>query len=364
MPSLTIGIDGSFLARDDRGMGRSIRAILDCWKTTVQHRMVLLCHQRRHLAGLKRYADAGWEVKLASQAPSLDVCWFPWSRVDWETPCPRVAFIHDVVPFTGFHTDAHRQADQRRLRQAAARATRVMTNSQFSRMEILRHLVPANETIDVVPLAYDPAVFHDRPLEGALPAGLTPRGYMLYVGNLEPRKNLHGLLEALALGKVELPLALVCPRPTQTLPERLLGKPPALHRRIRELGNRLIWVVASEDTTLTRLYQNARLFVMPSLYEGFGLPLLEAMACGCPTAAARAASLPEVGGTVPEWFDPESPPDISRALARSQNAPLSASGPALQQASLFSWTETARRTLEILESAAAGAARQIPKQPA
>lgn len=347
-------MDGSFLARDDRGMGRTVRGILSRWHQAIPHRLVLLCHQRRHLDALKAHTNGRWEVRMASDAPTMDVCWFPWSRTDWKPACPSVVFVHDVVPFTPHHPQEHRTPDQQRLRQAVERADRLMTNSRFSAEEIRRHLSPPGE-IAVVPLAYDPETFHARRLETPLPTGLEDGRYLLYVGNLEPRKNLAGLLQALLLAgpRLSLPLALVCPQPNSSLAQRLLGCPDALGSLVRKLGGRLIWLQGLDDLALLRVYQGSRLFVMPSTYEGFGLPLLEALASGAPTAAARASSLPEVGGEIPHWFDPHDSQEIARVLVESLSSPLPSPALALAQADQFSWERTARLTLEVLEGAAA-----------
>ena len=357
---LVIGIDASFLARDRRGMGRFLRNVLDQWEGKTHHRLILLCQHRRHLVGLEDYQKRGWEVALAPHSPALDVCWFPWNRVDWETKCPRVVFIHDVAPFTPYHPDRHREEDQQRLFEAAERADLVMTNSNFSRIELHRYLGCSLEDIEVVYLAHDEAMF--SPLPGGLPTPSLPgelswMGYLLYIGNLEPRKNLRGLLEAMVLARkdVHLPLALVSPKPSLHWTEKLRGRQDCLVSLAESLEDRLIWLDPPDDKELVNLYRGARLFVMPSFYEGFGFPLLEAMACGTPCISAKAASLPEVGGPIPIWFNPKDPVDIARALMEGlRRAPTEWAEPAVvrEQLENFSWRRSAEHILECLVSTA------------
>ncbi len=110
--------------------------------------------------------------------------------------------------------------------------------------------------------------------------------------------------------------------------------------------DRIIWLEGVDDATLAELYRRSQVFVMPSLYEGFGLPLLEAMACGAPTAAARAASLPEVGGEIPFWFNPNDPVDIARAIMEAIEHPNGEAGP--ERAAEFNWENSAAELCEIL----------------
>ena len=349
---LTIGVDATFLQRDKRGMGRVLRSILGEWKKSFSHRLVLLAREKRHLIELADTPFAKWDIVLAEEAQGLDVCWFPWNRVDWQPRCPAAVTIYDVAPFTDFHPkNRHLQADQERLLHAAERATRVITTSNFSRTELHRHLNCDISQVDVVPLGHDP-VFHPHRnayLDPFFVDKIGPDPYILYVGNAEPRKNLEGLLEAFLLldGQVDSRLLLVSGKPAApTWADRLRGKASPLNSCIKRLEERILWLEGIDDATLAELYRRCQVFVMPSFYEGFGLPLLEAMACAAPTAAARAASLPEVGGEVPYWFNPKDPVDIARAVLEAIEQPNGAAGP--ERATEFTWEKSAAQLVEIL----------------
>lgn len=353
---LTIGVDATFLQRDKRGMGRVLRSILNEWKKSSPHTVVLLVRERRHLTELNDTPYGKWEVVLAEEAGPLDVCWFPWNRVDWTPRCPAAVTIYDVAPFTDFHPqNRHLQADQDRLLHAAELATRVITTSNFSRTELHRHLNCDISQVDVVPLGYDP-VFHphrNQYLDPFFVEKIGDRPYILYVGNTEPRKNLEGLLEAFLLldSQIESRLILVSSKPpAPTWTDRLRGKASPLTSCIKRLEERITWLDGVDDATLAELYRRCQVFVMPSYYEGFGLPLLEAMACAAPTAAARAASLPEVGGDVPYWFNPTDPVDIARAVLEAIEAPNGGLGPA--RAAEFSWERSAAQLADLLASMA------------
>ncbi len=349
---LTIGVDATFLQRDRRGMGRVLRSILNEWKKSFPHRLVLLVREKRHLAELADTPYAKWDMTVAEDATELDVCWFPWNRVDWQPNCPAAVTIYDVAPFTEFHPqNRHLQADQDRLLQAAERATRIITTSNFSRTELHRHLNCDISQVDVMPLGYDP-VFHphcNQYLDPFFAEKIGTDPYLLFVGNTEPRKNLEGLLEAFLLleNQIHSKLVLVSSKPTgPTWTDRIRGKASNLNSCIKRLENRTIWLEGVDDATLAGLYRRSQVFVMPSLYEGFGLPLLEALACGSSTAAARAASLPEVGGDIPFWFNPVDPVDIARAILEAIETPNAEAGPT--HAAEFSWELSAATLVEIL----------------
>jgi glycosyltransferase involved in cell wall biosynthesis len=159
------------------------------------------------------------------------------------------------------------------------------------------------------------------------PAGHDREPLLLYPAHRWPHKNHDRLFEAFALVRLERPdLRLVL---TGSGHE---GK--AVPDGIDVLG------LVSDDE-LVELYQRAAALVFPSLYEGFGLPLLEAMACGCPVAASSSTALPEIGGDAAEYFDPTSPEDMAAAILRALAGDRVERG--LAQAALFTWDECARQ---------------------
>jgi glycosyltransferase involved in cell wall biosynthesis len=171
-----------------------------------------------------------------------------------------------------------------------------------------------------------------------------PKRYLLFVSTIEPRKNLSVLLDAFerlkARGVYDGALVVV---------GRVGWKSEALVPRLA--GRDVHHLDYLEPNALADVYRKAEIFIFPSLYEGFGFPLLEAMACGVPTIAARSSSLPEVGGDAPLYFDPSSARELESAIERLLNdralrEELIARG--RKRAAEFRWDVTAERTLEVL----------------
>ncbi|MCE1245317.1 MAG: glycosyltransferase family 4 protein [Firmicutes bacterium] len=174
-----------------------------------------------------------------------------------------------------------------------------------------------------------------------------PEHFALYVGGISPHKNLNSLLEALVLLNVEYHI---------NIPLVIVGKADGFHfQALKErveylkLTDRVHFTGYVPDEELAALYSQADLFVMPSLYEGFGLPLLEAMACGAPCAVSGTSSFPEIAGSAAVLFDPKNIDSIAEAMHRvlcsdELKAELKKKGP--RKAKLFSWDKTASQTIE------------------
>lgn len=332
-------------------MGRFVGCILRrILETSAEIEVTLLSRgadDRLALAEILKGAARPWHFYpwSAIDACPLDVCWFPWNRVDVMPDCVRVVTIHDTAafdwPLPGWTAWLDNHRARRQLRTAVARANRVMTVSRFSRECICRHLGVARGDVDVVS---EGATFALHPELRVAPA----RPFVLAVGALDRRKNLEGLLAAWRLLQDD-PSA-----PLGSRELRVAGVGPAQGQALAGALKNVAFEADIDDQRLLELYHTCDLFVMPSHYEGFGLPLLEAMACGAPVAAARAASLPEVGGDVPEWFDPADPRDIARALravlgdeARIRDMRAHA----LERAKTFSWERATREVLASLRKA-------------
>lgn len=226
----------------------------------------------------------------------------------------------------------------------------IVTISEFIRGEIVAMLDVPPENVTAIPLAGS-SVFYKRKAEDVrryIDANGIPQRYVLTVGTREPRKNLIGLVHAYA--EIDTDIPLLCVGWSGWLNETL----PTEIERLRLKGKvKLLGHV--DDESLALLYSGALASVYPSLYEGFGLPILEAMACECPVICSDCSSMPEVAGGAAHLIDPTDEQDIARGLSEMM------SDSALRQLCIdkgrdrvrqFSWKNTARRTVEVFQGVA------------
>ncbi|MDQ6750185.1 MAG: glycosyltransferase family 4 protein [Actinomycetota bacterium] len=290
-------------------------------------------------------ARSGVDVvhSLASTAPA-------WGRFR------RVVTVHDLI--YRFYPETHGGLRAQGMRLlvplGARRSHRVIADSRSTRDNLVEHLRVPTEKIDVVPLGVGAARSVSAPEPDVRARyDLGERTVVLTVSAKRPHKNLVRLLEAVALIPPE-------ERPVLVLPGYATDHERELRERARSLGvdgdTRFLQWIPSED--LEGLYALATCFVFPSLYEGFGLPVLEAMARGLPVACSDRSALVEVAGDAALRFDPEDPRAIAQALTRlldddAERERLRRGG--LEQARRFSWTAAARGVLASYERALAGA---------
>jgi len=266
-----------------------------------------------------------------------------------KTRFKKVITICDVTPLLfpdthgGLHVWHHRLALPSILRAADG----IITISEASKRDIVRCFRVPEEKVSVIYLAASlPGLTTNKV---ALPpdSGVEPsKPYILNVGTLEPRKNLAGLLKAFSRARrMGLPhsLVIVGAKGWGNSPVAGLAEALGISEHVHVTG-------FVDDQTLPLLYAGADFFVYPSLYEGFGLPVLEAMACGTPVITSNLSSMPEVAGGAALLVDPRSTNEISDAMLRlagdeQLRQQLCAKG--LQRAGRFSWKQTAEETLTL-----------------
>jgi glycosyltransferase involved in cell wall biosynthesis len=269
----------------------------------------------------------------------------------------RVVTVHDLIyaRFPEAHSGIREQGMKVLVPWAARRSDRVIADSESTRVDLIELLDVRPERIDVVPLGLG-TVRRVPPLqESELRARLElgERSIVLALSAKRPHKNLTALIGALARMTPEQ-------RPLLVLPGYPTWHEDELRERAHELGvdgdvRFPAWVSAAE---LEGLWSLARAFVFPSLYEGFGLPVLEAMARGVPVACSNTSSLPEVAGEAALLFDPASEAEIAGALTRLLSDEALAQRLrtlGLERVKQFTWERTARLTLESYARAAGGA---------
>jgi glycosyltransferase involved in cell wall biosynthesis len=280
-------------------------------------------------------------------------------------PVPIVVSVHDVsfLEHPEYFTRGRCWQLQWTVRRTVARAARILTGTEFSRNSILKVYGDLDEDkVVVVPNAAAPEF---RPISREAATAVVrdrwaiPGPFILSVGDLQPRKNHIGLIRAFAQLVRKFP----------QLQHRLVlaGKPTwfadRVHEAARESGveDRIQFCGFVTDPDLLQLYNACDLFVFPSFYEGFGLPALEAMACGRAVACSRTTSLPEVVDGAAILFDPYSTDEMARAVAdllRDAELRTRMERLGLQRAAQFSWQRTAEKTLEVFYDVVEGAARR------
>lgn len=270
---------------------------------------------------------------------------------DWTQPpiksedTKKITTIHDMVVYL-FPSSVHPKiiaTQKRRLNRVKGEADAIIADSQATKEDIIKFLEISEERITVVYLGvssnFKPQ--DDDKVEEVLTKYKIKKPYLLSVATQEPRKNIQKLLDVFEKVRKEKPnLSLI-----------LTGKygwGQSFH-----YGENIIWTDYIPQEDLISLYCGCRVFIYPSLYEGFGLPILEAMACGAPVITSNNSSMAEIAKDAAILVDPRSEGQLTRAIELVMNLNLEnyqkMVKASLERARLYSWTKTARETLKVYE---------------
>jgi glycosyltransferase involved in cell wall biosynthesis len=331
---LKVGMDVSALALTRAGTARHIRSLLAALEAEdVDVHRYRLGGSSRALVPVR---DLGWylaALPLQARHDRVDVLHCPTQRAPTRSRVPLVVTFHDLAVLRHPETFNRwtRTYSRRVLPGIVRAATRLIAVSEFTKRELQELLEVPADKVRVIPNGVGAPFAPD----GEAAAG----DYVLAVSTLEPRKNLPRLVEGYRrAGLNGLPL---------------LVAGAAGWGGVKLEGERVRWLGEVGDEELARLYRGARAVAYVSLYEGFGLPVLEAFACGAPVVAARNAALEEVSGGAAVLVDPLDPDAIAAGLheaidRRDELRPLG-----LARARVFDWRRVARETVAVYREAAA-----------
>jgi len=296
-----------------------------------------------------------WAIPRA--AKGCDLLHVPHYNAPLFQRTPLVITIHDVIHITdpdyrvSFKSWAYARPV---LRLAARKAGHIITVSEFSKAQIIERLgVPSSKVSTIYRCAkseFSP-MNRDEAFKAVSVAMEIREPYLLYVGNLKRHKNVSSLLKAFALLRAR-----------RDIPQRLLilGDDARGKRELAQecarlgIGKRTDFVPYASGELLPKVYAAADLLVMPSRIEGFGLPVLEAMACGTPVVCSRAASLPEVGGEAVMYFDPQSLEDLADSIEQvlsSSELRESLKAKGLERSARFTWKESVEKHVQLYQAA-------------
>ncbi|RPI29165.1 MAG: glycosyltransferase family 1 protein [Chloroflexota bacterium] len=374
---MLIGIDATALPPKPVGAGTYIiNLIRTLANTECGHEFVIFAHQSgRLLLETPQTTKFRW-VTIADKSPAKRLIWeqavFPWiarrEGIDLLhslhytrplfLPCASVVTFHDMTffLFPHLHTRSKRIFFPAAIRMSARTAGALIADSESTRQDAIRVLGISPDRITAVPLA---AAEDYRPItdQGLLDRarqkyGL-PENFILYVGLVEPRKNLPALIRSYK-GMVDKGVThhLVVVGRRGWMYEQVFQQVEALG-----ISERVHFTGYADREDLPVIYNLASVFVYPTLYEGFGLPVLEAMRCGAPVVTSNVSSLPEIVGEGGLMVAPGDEAALTGAVLRLLDEPglrekLSAQG--LKQSALFSWERVAYETVQVYEKALRG----------
>ena len=326
---MRVSVDVSPLVQTRAGTARYLNGLLRelrrCSDVEVSERSFGGGDRRSTLA-----RDGLWYPFLLGRASDADVLHCPTYRGPVRSRVPLVVTVHDLAVLRHPETFNRwsRLYGPRVVPRVLRTASRVIAVSRFTRRELIELLNVPEERIRVIPNAVEDAFTPDGPAESG--------DYVLAVGTLEPRKNLDRLVEAVRRTATEL---------------RIVGARG--WGGVEVGGNGVRWLGEVTDAELARLYRGAACVAYPSLYEGFGIPVLEAMACGTPVVTTRGTAMEEVADGAAVLVDSRDPTEIAAGIERavSDRSRLVARG--LERARAFRWDAVAAATVEVYREAAA-----------
>jgi glycosyltransferase involved in cell wall biosynthesis len=355
---MKIAFDGTVLHGRKSGVGYYCEELLNAMME-IDHddQFFVFSHQRLHLTlrssnGNLKFSNSMFfpvrAVYMHALLPRIlneakpDLCHYTNFLAPIAEDRPYVVTIHDMglEVLRDSHPIAKRIYTRRLIPRVARNARLIVANSEYSKWEVVRHLGIPEERIHVTPLAASP---HFKPVSSSHAAP-----YFLFVGNVEPRKNLERLIEAFAqVPSKDHELLIVGNKWYRAADVENKARAVGLNGRVKFRG-----YVAKEE--LPALYSGATAFVYPSLLEGFGLPVVEAMACGTPVITSNNSALREVAGNAAVLIDPLSVRELTEAMTRlvedaGERREFSRRG--LKRAAEFSWKRTAELTLDAYRQA-------------
>jgi glycosyltransferase involved in cell wall biosynthesis len=358
-----IALDATYSADPNlTGIGVYSRRLIETLLTLDTQHQFLFCYRlsrwRRRQAFLRPGSVTGARAEFSVCVYQEPVTfWLPWQAQLFHSLAQRPPAFHfrreivtvfDIFPITGenYSTLEFRRKFSELLLKAVRRAARVITASHATEKLLIAHAAVPREKIRVIPLGVDRppvALTHAERLKERQRILGGPGEMILSVGVIQTRKNTLNMLKALKALPAEYKLVLSGGNGYGSEAIHEFIRAESLHGRVKLLGY-------VDDAELSRLYQAASVFLFPSLEEGFGIPVLEAMAAGVPVVTSNVSSMPEVGGEAVLYVNPHDPADIAAkaSVAVEDSAlreQLSAKG--VVRAAEFTWQRTAERTLAV-----------------